>query len=128
LDYYYSVRDKQVVQFGIAAIPANSEKATIRDDPVIQSNTRGTLTYATSGPNTRTTQLFINTRKGGNKFLDGQGFSPIGEIIEGMNFVDEIYDGYAEKPNQGKIQNRGNKYLDKEFPLLSFISKTDQGH
>ena len=117
-----------VVQFGIAAIPANRQKTTIRDDPVIQTNARGTLTYATSGPNTRTTQLFINTRKDGNKFLDSQGFSPIAEVIKGMDFVDEIYDGYAEKPNQGKIQSKGNEYLDKEFPKLSYISKTHQGN
>ena len=125
---FFRVVKNFVVQFGIAAIPANRQKTTIRDDPVIQTNARGTLTYATSGPNTRTTQLFINTRKGGNKFLDSQGFSPIAEVIKGMDFVDEIYDGYAEKPNQGKIQSKGNEYLDKEFPKLSYISKTHQGN
>jgi hypothetical protein len=71
--------------------------------------------------------LFINTRKGGNKFLDGQGFSPIAEILEGMEYVDAIYAKYGEKPSQGKIQQQGNTYLDKEFPLMSYISKTYQG-
>ena len=125
---FFRVVEDFIVQFGIPAIPANQRKNSIKDDPVTQTNARGTLTYATSGANTRTTQMFINTRKGGNKFLDGQGFSPIGVVIKGMDLVDEIYGGYNEKPNQGKIQNKGNAYLDKEFPLLSYISKTHQGN
>jgi len=124
---FFRVVDNFVVQFGIPAIPANSRKTPIKDDPVVQTNARGTLTYATSGPNTRTTQLFINTRKGGNKFLDNQGFAPIGEVISGLEFVDEIYAGYGEKPAQGKIQQQGNAYLDKEFPLLSYVAETYQG-
>ncbi len=125
---FFRVVQNFVVQFGIPAIPGNKEKTPIKDDPVLHSNERGTLTYATSGPNTRTTQLFINTRQGGNKFLDGQGFSPIGEVIEGMDLVDQIYDGYGEKPNQGKIQVEGNEYLDEEFPLLSYVSETYKGN
>jgi len=123
---FFRVVNDFMVQFGIPAIPSKSQKTPIKDDPVIQTNSRGTITFATSGPNTRTTQIFINTRQGGNKFLDNQGFSPIGEVTSGMEFVDEIYAGYAEKPSQGKIQNKGNEYLDKEFPLLSYISKTYQ--
>lgn len=125
--FFRVVRDF-IVQFGISAIPGNGEKTPIKDDPVIKSNDRGTLTYATSGPNTRTTQLFINTRQGGNSFLDKQGFSPFGEIIEGMDLVDQIYDGYGEKPDQGRIQARGNEYLDKEFPLLSYVSEAYKGN
>ncbi|VEU36448.1 unnamed protein product [Pseudo-nitzschia multistriata] len=124
---FFRVVDNFIVQFGIAAIPSKKYKTPIKDDPVAQTNARGTITYATSGPNTRTTQMFINTRKDGNKFLDKQGFAPIGEVIKGMDLVDQIYAGYAEKPNQGKIQARGNEYLDKEFPLLSYISKTRRG-
>jgi cyclophilin family peptidyl-prolyl cis-trans isomerase len=78
---FFRVLDNFMVQFGIAALPQNNRPAPIQDDPVVETNARGTLTYATSGPNTRSTQLFINTRKGGNAFLDKQGFTPIGEVI-----------------------------------------------
>jgi cyclophilin family peptidyl-prolyl cis-trans isomerase len=78
---FFRVVNNFMIQFGIAAIPQNNRPAPIKDDPVVQTNARGTLTYATSGPNTRSTQLFINTNKNGNKFLDGQGFAPIGEVI-----------------------------------------------
>lgn len=124
---FFRVVNDFVVQFGIPANPANQKKTPIKDDPVTQTNARGTLTYATSGPNTRTTQLFINTRQKGNAYLDKQGFSPFGEIIEGMEYVDQIYAKYGEKPNQGKIQQQGNAYLDKEFPLMSYVSATYQG-
>ena len=123
---FFRVVDNFVVQFGIAAIPSNNQRTAIKDDPVVTTNARGTLTYATSGKDTRTTQLFINTNKKGNAFLDKQGFAPIGEVTEGMEFVDKIYAKYGEKPNQGKIQSKGNEYLDKEFPELSYVSKTSQ--
>jgi len=123
---FFRVVNDFVVQFGIPAIPSKKFSSPIKDDPVKETNARGVITFATSGPNTRTTQMFINTRKGGNKFLDNQGFAPIGVITKGMDLVDQIFDGYGEKPNQGKIKNKGNKYLDEEFPLLSYISKTSQ--
>ena len=115
-------------QFGIHGDPAVSAKwrdANIPDDPVKGSNTRGTITFATAGPNTRTTQLFINF--GNNVGLDGQGFSPFGSVTESMDVVDKIYseygDGapYGRGPDQGRIQGEGNAYLKKDFPNLDYI-------
>eukprot|EP00934_Nitzschia_sp_Nitz4_P002607 Nitzschia sp. Nitz4//scaffold40_size135432//23280//24248//NITZ4_003231-RA/size135432-snap-gene-0.113-mRNA-1//1//CDS//3329551180//2597//frame0 len=121
---FFRVIPDFVVQFGLAADPKKNRPAALVDDPVKQTNARGTLTFATSGVNSRSTQLFINTRTKGNGYLDKQGFAPIGEVVSGMEYVDMIYAGYREKPNQGKIQRQGNSYLEKEFPLLSYISKT----
>jgi peptidyl-prolyl cis-trans isomerase A (cyclophilin A) len=115
-------------QFGIHGDPAVAAKwreANIGDDPVKGSNTRGAVTFATAGPNTRTTQLFINF--GDNVGLDGQGFSPFGKVTEGMDVVDKINSEYGEGapngrgPDQGRIQNEGNVYLKKDFPNLDYI-------
>ena len=95
------------------------------DDPVTQSNTRGTLTFATAGPNTRTTQMFINL--GDNTNLDGMGFSPFGKVTSGMEVVDKLYSEYGEGPpdghgpDQNRIQSEGKPYLEKSFPLLDTI-------
>ena len=113
-----------MVQFGIngdPAVAAEWRRRTIADDPVGQSNTRGRITFATAGPNSRTTQLFINF--GDNSGLDRQGFSPFGEVIEGMEVVDALYADYGESPDQGQIQYEGNAYLEKSFPKLDYIQK-----
>jgi peptidyl-prolyl cis-trans isomerase A (cyclophilin A) len=113
-----------VVQFGLAADPAVSARwhlASIPDDPVLQHNRRGTITFATAGPNTRTTQLFINF--GDNTRLDSQGFSPFGHVVDGMGVVDLIYAGYGEQPDQGMIEMHGNAYLAAQFPRLDSIAK-----
>ena len=100
-------------------------RATIPDDPVKQSNLRGSLTFATAGPNTRTTQIFINLAD--NPRLDGMGFAPFGRVVEGMDIVDSFYSDYGEGapqgrgPDQGRITNEGKVYLDKEFPRLDSI-------
>jgi len=114
-----------VVQFGLSADPAVSaawQKATFKDDPVKQSNHKGFLTFATAGPNTRTTQLFINL--GDNARLDSMGFSAFGQVSEGMDVVEHIYSGYGERPDQGAITNQGKAYLDKNFPKLDSVKST----
>jgi len=111
-----------VVQFGISGDPALNtvwHAANISDDPVKQSNKRGYVTFATAGPNTRTTQLFINFKD--NTGLDGQGFAPFGTVSEGMDVVDKINSEYGQSPNQGRIQSEGNAYLTKEFPNMDYI-------
>jgi peptidyl-prolyl cis-trans isomerase A (cyclophilin A) len=119
-----------MVQFGINGDPKLSpgwRSARIQDDPVKQSNKRGFITFATSGPNSRTTQVFINF--GDNGGLDRQGFSPFGQVISGMVVVDSLYDQFGEGapsgrgPDQGRVQNEGNAYLTKEFPQLDFVKK-----
>ena len=113
-----------MVQFGINGNPKISAammKARIKDDPVKQSNTRGYITFAMAGPDTRTTQLFINY--GDNSSLDKQGFSPFGKVTKGMSVVESLYNQYGGKPSdaQAQIQAEGNAFLEKNFPKLDFI-------
>ena len=136
MGYYNDVAFFRVVsgfmaQFGINGDPAASkvwQEAKIDDDPVKQSNKRGFLTFATAGPNTRTTQLFINYNDK-NARLDPMGFAPFGKVIEGMDVIDALHNGYGEGaprgrgPSQDRIQNEGNKYLKKDFPKLDYIQK-----
>jgi peptidyl-prolyl cis-trans isomerase A (cyclophilin A) len=119
-------------QFGIHGDPkvsATWREARIQDDPVKTSNTRGAITFATAGPNTRTTQLFINY--GDNARLDDMGFSPFGKVTDGMDVVDKINGEYGEGaprgrgPDQGRVQKEGNEYLKKEFPNLDYIKSAN---
>ena len=111
-----------VVQFGLNASPAVNaawEKAYIKDDPVTQSNHTGFLTFATAGPNTRTTQLFISLVE--NARLDSMGFSAFGQVTSGIDVVQKIFPGYGESPNQAQITAEGKPYLDKNFPKLDRV-------
>jgi peptidyl-prolyl cis-trans isomerase A (cyclophilin A) len=120
---FFRVIPNFMVQFGINGDPKVSAKwktANIQDDPVTQPNDRGYITFATSGSNSRTSQVFINFKS--NRGLDGQGFAPFGQVVEGMDSVDAIHSGHRERPNQGLIQSRGNEYLNEDFPELDYIT------
>jgi len=119
---FFRVVPNFIVQFGLSADPAVNRvwrSANIKDDPVTQSNKPGYITFATAGPHTRTTQLFINF--GNNNFLDTQGFSPFGQVTQGMDIVKKLHSGYGEKPDQGAITTQGKAYLEKNFPNLDLI-------
>jgi peptidyl-prolyl cis-trans isomerase A (cyclophilin A) len=127
---FFRVVRSFMVQFGIHGDPAtqkNWRTAAIKDDAVRASNKRGNITFATAGPNTRTTQVFINFKD--NESLDGQGFAPFGQIVSGMEIVDSLYSGYGEGapsgrgPDQNRIQTEGNAYLQRDFAQLDFIKK-----
>ena len=109
---FFRVIPKFMVQFGIHGDPklnAVWRDANMKDDPVTQSNKRGFVTFATSGPNSRSTQLFINFAD--NSFLDKDGFAPFGQVVSGMEVVDKINAEHGETPNQRLIQSQGNAYL-----------------
>jgi peptidyl-prolyl cis-trans isomerase A (cyclophilin A) len=111
-----------MVQFGINGDPATTRtwtNARIPDDPVRESNRRGQITFATSGPNSRTTQIFINLVD--NRRLDTAGFAPFGQVISGLEVVDSLYTGYGEDPDQGRISREGNAYLERDFPRLDAV-------
>jgi peptidyl-prolyl cis-trans isomerase A (cyclophilin A) len=127
---FFRVISGFMVQFGINGDPKISSvwrEARIRDDAVKQSNKRGYITFATAGPNTRTTQVFINF--GDNAGLDGQGFAPFGQVTTGMDVIDKINPEYGEGaprgrgPDQGRAQMEGNAYLTKDFPRMDFVKK-----
>jgi peptidyl-prolyl cis-trans isomerase A (cyclophilin A) len=112
-----------MVQFGMNGDPSIQgpwRNANITDEPITQSNKRGTMTFANAGPNTRSSQVFINFKD--NSFLDDR-FAPFGEIESGMEAVDKINAEYRERPDQGRIQTEGNAYLMKAFPRLDYVKK-----
>ena len=125
---FYRAIGNFMAQFGLHGDPQVNyawRNEYIQDEATLQSNTRGRLAFAKGGRHSRTTELFISTKD--NSYLDDQGFSPFGEVIEGMEAVDRIHTGYGEGPPQGSgpyaemIHARGNAYLDTEFPDLTHI-------
>jgi peptidyl-prolyl cis-trans isomerase A (cyclophilin A) len=125
---FFRVLPDFMAQFGISGDPERNEdwsNRAIPDDPVKESNKKGMVTFATGGPNTRTTQLFINTRD--NARLDPLGFAPIGRVTEGIEVVEKLYNGYGEGapegngPDQTRAEREGNRYLNRQFPLLDSI-------
>ena len=121
-DRFFRVVPGFVAQFGIndkAKVNDEWDGKRIVDDSVKQSNRRGTIVFATQGPNTRTHQLFINLAD--NPRLDRMGFAPIGRVVQGMAVVDSLYSGYGDSPDQQFIQTIGNSYLTRTFPKLDYI-------
>jgi len=116
-----------MAQFGIPSDPTNADKwnrATIKDDPVVESNRAGYVTFANSGKDTRSSQLFVNLVD--NNYLDHMGFAPFGKVVAGFDIVKQINDEYGEQaphgkgPDQFRIIKEGNTYLTKDFPRLSY--------
>jgi peptidyl-prolyl cis-trans isomerase A (cyclophilin A) len=127
---FFRVIDGFMAQIGMngnAEVQSVWDKARLQDDPVKESNKRGYVTFATAGPNTRTTQFFVNFKD--NAGLDRQGFAPFGEVTSGMDIVDSLYSGYGEGaprgrgPDQGRIRMEGNAYLKQAFPKLDYVKK-----
>ena len=119
---FYRVVAKFVVQWGFSGDPKISKawrEAKIDDDPVKRKNARGTVTFATSGPNTRTTQLFINLKD--NEVLDKKGFAPFAEVVEGMDVADKLHSGWGNTPQQKRILEEGNVHLDRDYKELDRI-------
>lgn len=121
---FFRVIGGQLAQFGMHGDPAVQRAwrdAVVQDDPVRHGNERGTISFASRGPNTRTTQLFINLRD--NRAYDRLGFAPFAEVVSGMDVVDGLYAGDEERPEQPLIDEEGNSYLTREFPNLDYINK-----
>ena len=127
---FFRVMPGFMAQFGIhgdTAVTTAWRERRIPDDPVRRTNVRGMVTFATAGPGTRTTQIFINY--GNNDRLDGMGFAPFGQVVEGMEVVDSLYGAYGEGaprgrgPDQFRLNVEGEKYLARQFPKLDKINK-----
>ncbi len=142
---FFRVLPGYIAQFGIAADPELNKKwmfdksKAMNDEPRLYSNKKGTLCFASSGKNSRQTQIFINlsSNDGPPNFLDAQGFVPFARVVKGMDdVVPKIYSGYglmesatggiAGAVNQAKAAYYGNEYLETLFPKLSTIQKAQR--
>lgn len=121
---FYRVMPGFIVQFGMNGDPAGTKywDKSFPDDPVVQSNMAGVVCFAKAGPNTRSTQVFINYEDNG-KSLDSQGFAPFAEVIDGMKNVIAINPEYMEQPNQAAMARSGNAYVFSKFPEIDYIKK-----
>ena len=126
----FRMRPGFVAQFGLPVDPKRAEawhNAKIKDDPVRESNQKGMMSFATDGPDTRTTQVYINLAD--NRRLDARGFAPFGRVVEGMDVVEQFEARYGEGaprgfgPDQDRISKEGRVYLEREFPLLDVIRR-----
>ncbi|MFM2126075.1 MAG: hypothetical protein RL328_2526 [Acidobacteriota bacterium] len=126
---FFRVVTKFIAQFGVNAdgkLHRKWRQYFIPDDRKVQNNTRGTLSFAQNGPNSRATEIFINLKS--NKELDTTGFVPFAKVVEGMDVVDKLYSGYGDVGLQidvEKVEDRGNEYLVPRFPKLDYINKTE---
>jgi peptidyl-prolyl cis-trans isomerase A (cyclophilin A) len=127
---FFRVVPRFVVQFGLKGVPATDRhwsQMTLPDDPVTQNNAKGTITFAKSGPASRTTQVFINLQD--NFSLDKLGFPPFGKVVSGMDIVGQLHKGYGDAPptgvgpEQSRIRAEGNEYLERYFERLDYIKK-----
>lgn len=127
---FFRVMDGFMVQFGLNGDPDVNRawmEASIQDDPVVESNMPGTVSFAMRGENTRTTQVFINY--GDNSNLDDMGFSPFGRVVEGMDVAESLHSGYGDVAPRGsgpdvrQLYTEGNAYLEREFPELDYVEE-----
>ena len=119
---FFRVIPQYIAQFGASAEPKANDRwddAKIPDDPRVQSNSRGTLSFAAEAPNTRSHQLFFNLKD--NPKLDPQNFVPIGRVVDGMAVLDALYDDYGDTPKFRLVATLGNDYLRRMFPKLDYI-------
>ena len=129
---FFRVRPGFIVQFGIHKDPKVSElwrQLKLPDDPVVQKNQRGFVSYAMAGPGSRTTQVFINLANNAQR-LDGSGFAPFARVVEGMDVADKLYASYGEVqalggggPDAAKIEALGEEYLERSYPRLDQINR-----
>jgi peptidyl-prolyl cis-trans isomerase A (cyclophilin A) len=124
-NYFFRVLDF-MAQAGISSDPLVNRvwgERTMFDDRVIESNTRGKVTFAASGePNSRSTQFFIN-KLNENTRLDAAKFAPFGEVVEGMEVVDQLYAGYGEPPVQSQLGSQGGPFIERNYPRMDKIIK-----
>lgn len=121
----YRVQPGFVVQWGISNSTRKSAKWNqeyLEDEPRTQSNTRGMVAFATSGPGSRTMQVFVNM--GNNTPLNAQGFAPFGRVVSGMEALAKMT-SYGDNVDQGRLMREGGTYVEMFFPKMDRIEKAE---